>query len=265
MSQSPAASFFISNGVVDKGILRCEPTMDLSNYPAPLTQDFCPGAGKTGKCCLLRPNNLVRHGFQNSFTGSDVTDGSLPSSPEEAEPSTFPSPDALENDTRDLIEACLRRYAGLPNCRCSQRAALKTMCDVVGQLAVKHEIAYKGMINKLKVEEQPGDLTVVSSIAKELFSDGKTNWGRIASLVAFGALLSKHLREKGHGDSVSLVAHEISSYLLSDQLNWLIKNNKWEGFVQFFHIEDPETTVRTALMKIVGVVGIGAGLAFLLK
>uniref|UniRef100_A0AAY4DPS8 MCL1 apoptosis regulator, BCL2 family member b n=1 Tax=Denticeps clupeoides TaxID=299321 RepID=A0AAY4DPS8_9TELE len=244
MSQSPAASFFISNGVVDKGILRCEPTMDLSNYPAPLTQDFCPGAGKTGKCCLLRPNNLVRHGFQNSFTGSDVTDGSLPSSPEEAEPSTFPSPDALENDTRDLIE----------------RAALKTI-----DLFYNVTFASAGMINKLKVEEQPGDLTVVSSIAKELFSDGKTNWGRIASLVAFGALLSKHLREKGHGDSVSLVAHEISSYLLSDQLNWLIKNNKWEGFVQFFHIEDPETTVRTALMKIVGVVGIGAGLAFLLK
>lgn len=38
-----------------------------------------------------------------------------------------------------------------------------------------------------------------------------------------------------------------------------------DGFVQFFHEEDPEFGVRGALMTLAGMAGIGAGLAFLIR
>ncbi|KAJ8335226.1 hypothetical protein SKAU_G00408650 [Synaphobranchus kaupii] len=38
-----------------------------------------------------------------------------------------------------------------------------------------------------------------------------------------------------------------------------------DGFVEFFHVEDPESVVRNALMAFAGVAGIGAGLAFLIR
>lgn len=38
-----------------------------------------------------------------------------------------------------------------------------------------------------------------------------------------------------------------------------------EGFVEFFRVPDPESTVRNTLMAVVGVAGIGATLAFLIR
>lgn len=38
-----------------------------------------------------------------------------------------------------------------------------------------------------------------------------------------------------------------------------------DGFVEFFHVSDPESSVRTALTTIVTVAGIGAVLAYLTR
>ena len=84
-----------------------------------------------------------------------------------------------------------------------------------------------GMINKLELDERGDDMSFMSSVAKSLFSDGTTNWGRIASLVAFGTVVCMCLKKKNREQCVSLVGHEISTYLLNDQREWLIKNNSW--------------------------------------
>lgn len=86
------------------------------------------------------------------------------------------------------------------------------------------------MINKLSLDERGDDTSFVSSVAKSLFADGTTNWGRIASLVAFGAVVSQHLKDKGRENCVDLVGEEISSYLLSAQRDWLVKNNSWVSY-----------------------------------
>lgn len=84
-----------------------------------------------------------------------------------------------------------------------------------------------GMLIKLNLDERGDDLRVISSVAKEIFSDGITNWGRIASLLTFGAVVSQYETQSGRGHCVNLVAQEISSYLLHDQKEWLVKNNSW--------------------------------------
>lgn len=80
------------------------------------------------------------------------------------------------------------------------------------------------------MEDRWDDTSFVSAVAKSMFADGTTNWGRIASLVTFGAVVSQYLKENGKKDCVEHVAREISTYLLSDQRDWLIKNNAWVSY-----------------------------------
>ncbi len=84
-----------------------------------------------------------------------------------------------------------------------------------------------GMINKLSLDDRGDNASFVGAVAKSLFSDGTTNWGRIVSLVAFGAVVSQYLKDSGRANCVDLVAQEISAYLLADQREWLVKNNSW--------------------------------------
>lgn len=86
------------------------------------------------------------------------------------------------------------------------------------------------MINKLSLDDSGDDTSFVSAVAKSLFADGTTNWGRVTSLMAFGAVVSQHLKEKGRENCVEQVGREISTYLLSDQRDWLVKNNSWVSY-----------------------------------
>lgn len=92
---------------------------------------------------------------------------------------------------------------------------------------LKQAFSFEGMIAKLCLEDRGDDVSFVGSVAKSTFEDGKNNWGRVASLVAFGAVVAQYLKEKGRRDCVEQVAQEISTYLLTDQRDWLIKNNAW--------------------------------------
>ncbi|KAM6995264.1 induced myeloid leukemia cell differentiation protein Mcl-1b [Tautogolabrus adspersus] len=197
----------------------------------------------------------------------DIDSSSLPCTPDiDTEVSGCPAGcEVLESDTRQLISRLLREHTGLSKPGWNESSALATMKRVVADVLAKHRYAYNGMINKLSLEDRGADASFVSAVAKSLFSDGTTNWGRIASLVAFGAAVSQYLKEKGRGDCVELVGQEISTYLLSDQRDWLVKNNSWDGFVEFFRVADPESTVRTTLMAFAGFAGIGATLALLIR
>lgn len=116
------------------------------------------------------------------------------------------------------------------NSICSHSVGIYLKCD--------HDLTNKltrvcisvGMVNKLSLETRGNDVSFVGPVAESLFGDGSTNWGRVASLVAFGAVVSKHMKEKGNKECVEQVAQEISTYLLSEQRDWLIKNNAWVSF-----------------------------------
>lgn len=206
----------------------------------------------------------------SSGGGDDVEDGSLPCTPElsesDSDVSSCPAGDeVLENDTRQLLHRFLTDYTGLTSPQWNESKALKTMKRVVDGVLDKHRYAYNGMLNRLSLDDRGDDASFVSAVAKSLFADGTTNWGRVVSLVAFGAVVSQYLKEKGRVNCVDLVGQEISSYLLSDQRDWMVKNNSWDGFVEFFRVSDPESTVRNTLMAVAGVAGIGATLALLIR
>ncbi|XP_056141570.1 induced myeloid leukemia cell differentiation protein Mcl-1b [Lampris incognitus] len=217
---------------------------------------------------VTAPSNMAKTVLGD--TGEDGG-GSLPCTPElqsysEVDVSVCPAGDeALENDTRQLLDTFFRGFTGLSHPRWTRDKALSTMKRVVEDVLDKHRYAYNGMINKLGLDDRGDDMSVVSSVAESLFSDGTTNWGRIASLVAFGAVVCQHLKERGMDHCVQLVGQEISSYLLTDQRDWLVKANSWNGFVDFFQVADPESSVRNTLMAFAGFAGIGATLALLIR
>lgn len=208
--------------------------------------------------------------FHSKNDPGDEDEGSLPCTPEldsEVDLSSCSAGDeVLEHDTSLLIGGFLVEFVGVSSQqRRKQSEAHSTMKRVVEDVIEKHRYLYNGMINKLELDERGDDMSFMSSVAKSLFSDGTTNWGRIASLVAFGAVVCQYLKKKDREQCVQLVGHEISTYLLNDQREWLIKNNSWDGFVDFFRVTDPESTVRNTLMAVAGFAGIGATLALLIR
>ncbi|KAM3850271.1 induced myeloid leukemia cell differentiation protein Mcl-1-like [Diretmus argenteus] len=233
-----------------------------------------PASGDT----LKRPKALGvtaanTNGFAAATTKSiredDNDGGSLPCTPDVQADMDMPScpagDEVLERDTRQLIDTFLTDFTGLSQPRWKQGDALATMKRVVEGVLEKHQYAYNGMVRKLMLDERGDDMRFVTSVATSLFGDRTTNWGRIASLVAFGAVVCQYLKEKDRQHCVSLVGWEISTYLLTNQRDWLIKNNAWDGFVEFFRVADPETTVRNTLMTFAGFAGIGATLALLIR
>nr|XP_020471224.1 induced myeloid leukemia cell differentiation protein Mcl-1-like [Monopterus albus] len=220
---------------------------------------------------ILDVSSTNGYGTKTLVDVSDIDNGSLPCSPvlqpdNEIEVSSSPAEyEVLENDTRLLICHFLRDYTGLSTHRWTRRKTLSTMKRVVEGVLEKHRYAYKGMINKLSLDERGDDMSFVGSVAQSIFADGTTNWGRITSLLAFGAVVCQYLKEKGRENCVELVGQEISTYLLSHQRDWLVKNNAWDGFEEFFRVADPESTVRTTLMAFAGFAGIGATLALLIR
>ncbi|KAG9345304.1 hypothetical protein JZ751_009850 [Albula glossodonta] len=269
------------NGVVDNGLLDClgpaagpgdTLTMASTNRKSDEELDIdgvngLPrGTTESGKNIVVKP--LV---LNNRFPPSTNEDGSLPSSPDTPSgcgkiPEFPANPNGkFERETRDLIGMFYLTYTGDSRPSMNRVKALSTMKRVVENLIEKHQFAYNGMILKLSLDEQGDSMSFISVVAKNLFNDGVTNWGRIASLVAFGAVVCKHLKESGRDDCVAVVGQEISSYLITEQRDWLLNNKAWEGFVEFFHVEDPESVVRNTLGAVAVVAGIGAGIAYLIR
>lgn len=79
----------------------------------------------------------------------------------------------------------------------------------------------------MHLDSQPDTMDFISCIAKTMFKDGSTNWGRITSLVAFGAVVCSQLKEAQRERCIETVAEQISSYLISEQHDWLLRNNGW--------------------------------------
>ncbi|KAI7798672.1 induced myeloid leukemia cell differentiation protein Mcl-1a [Triplophysa rosa] len=190
-----------------------------------------------------------------------AADASLPSTPD---PQEFGSAE-LERDTRQLLVDFYRTHTGMCSPGRNTHPALPTLRRVVDDILEKHRITYKGMAQRLQLDSQSDDMDFISSIAHKMFSDGSTNWGRITSLVAFGAVVCVRLKELQKEICVDRVAEHISSFLISEQRDWLLSNKGWHGFVEFFRVEDVESVVRNALMAFAGVASIGAGLAFLIR
>ncbi|KAJ7307237.1 hypothetical protein JRQ81_009232 [Phrynocephalus forsythii] len=142
--------------------------------------------------------------------------------------------------------------------------ALETLRRVGDGILEKHQLAFQGMLRKMEIKKEE-DLKTMSEVATEVFRDGIINWGRIVTLISFGAFVAKHLKSINLESSINTLTEIITDVLVTDKREWLVSHNAWEGFVKFFHVEDIEGGIRSVLMTFAGVAGLGAGLAFMIR
>ncbi|XP_042694423.1 induced myeloid leukemia cell differentiation protein Mcl-1 [Centrocercus urophasianus] len=202
---------------------------------------------------------------------------SLPSTPPEL-------PDELRRDSLELILRYLREAAGEaePGVKklfpgllggpgrpgrtggAVMEKALETLRRVGDGVMQKHELAFQGMLRKLEIKKEE-DLQAVCEVAAHVFSDGVTNWGRVVTLISFGAFVAKHLKSINQEKCISSLAGIITDALVSSKREWLMSQGGWEGFVDFFRVEDLESSIRNVLMAFAGVAGLGASLAYMIR
>ncbi|XP_013366870.1 PREDICTED: induced myeloid leukemia cell differentiation protein Mcl-1 [Chinchilla lanigera] len=196
---------------------------------------------------------------------SPGADGSLPSTPPPAEEEE----DELYRQSLEIISRYLREQAAgaagsKPPGGAAGRKALETLRRVGGGVQRNHETAFQGMLRKLDIKNED-DVKSLSRVMVHVFSDGVTNWGRIVTLISFGAFVAKHLKSINQESCIEPLAESITDVLVHTKRDWLVKQRGWDGFVEFFHVEDLEGGIRNVLLAFAGVAGVGAGLAYLIR
>ncbi|XP_017659212.1 PREDICTED: induced myeloid leukemia cell differentiation protein Mcl-1, partial [Lepidothrix coronata] len=83
-----------------------------------------------------------------------------------------------------------------------------------------------GMLRKLELRQEQ-DLQAVVEVANHVFSDGVANWGRVVTLVAFGAFVARQLRGPQRDRGVSSLARILTDALVSSRREWLLSQGGW--------------------------------------
>uniref|UniRef100_A0A8C5QRL7 Bcl-2 Bcl-2 homology region 1-3 domain-containing protein n=1 Tax=Leptobrachium leishanense TaxID=445787 RepID=A0A8C5QRL7_9ANUR len=157
------------------------------------------------------------------------------------------------------------RFPGGLSCRrVSLRLAHYMKLLYKGRRCLCRPAPLHGMLTKLSIQ-QAEDLQKLSEVPSLVFNDGITNWGRIVTLISFGAFLAKHLQSIKLEDCIVPLADNFTDYLMTSKREWIMQQKSWDGFVEFFHVEDYESGLRTVLMTFAGVAGIGASLAYMIR
>ncbi|XP_007949130.1 induced myeloid leukemia cell differentiation protein Mcl-1 [Orycteropus afer afer] len=216
-----------------------------------------------------RPAVLPLLGLVGEGSNGPGTDGSLPSTPPSAEEEE--EEDELYRQSLEIISRYLREQAtGAKDAKpmggsgAATRKALETLRRVGDGVQRNHETAFQGMLRKLDIKNED-DVKSLSRVMVHVFSDGITNWGRIVTLISFGAFVAKHLKSINQESCIEPLAESITDVLVRTKRDWLVKQRGWDGFVEFFHVEDLEVGIRNVLLAFAGVAGVGAGLAYLIR
>ncbi|CAH1786849.1 unnamed protein product [Owenia fusiformis] len=103
---------------------------------------------------------------------------------------------------------------------------LATLGDDLG---TRYDAQFTEMINAIPMSPQTGREAFIG-IARQLFSDGVVNWGRIVTLMAFSGRLSVHAARQGS----AAMAHNISGYMTrffvqEDIPKWVDDHGGWEN------------------------------------
>nr|AAD13295.1 Mcl-1 protein [Rattus norvegicus] len=198
---------------------------------------------------------------------SSGADGSLPSTP----PPPEEEDDELYHQSLEIISRYLREQATgskdakpLGEAGAAGRRALETLRRVGDGVQRNHETAFQGMLRKLDIKNED-DVKSFSRVMTHVFKDGVTNWGRIVTLISFGAFVAKHLKSINQESCIEPLAESITDVLVRTKRDWLVKQRGWDGFVEFFHVQDLEGGIRNVLLAFAGVAGVGAGLAYLIR
>jgi len=107
----------------------------------------------------------------------------------------------------------------------------KTMRRTVKELSSRHDIAFKGMVNKLNLDSNNTFQTFVN-VADEIFDDGQINWGRIVAVYAFASRLAA--KESDKSDFAKKISLFVGKYVANKLGKWILDNGGWEAFSDYF-------------------------------
>ncbi|XP_072283932.1 induced myeloid leukemia cell differentiation protein Mcl-1 [Pyxicephalus adspersus] len=172
--------------------------------------------------------------------------------------------DDLRQETRQMLYALFWEQAGGMKGAGGNQKALSTLRRVGAEINDKHKVAFQGMLQRLSIQTED-DIQKLSEVPSMVFSDGITNWGRIVTLISFGAFVAKHLKSIKLESCIRHLADNFTDYLMTERREWIVQHHGWEGCVEFFHVEDYESGLRTVLMAFAGVAGLGASLAYMIR
>lgn len=101
-------------------------------------------------------------------------------------------------------------------------------CGVLGVVCMpaSKPASLAGMLRKLEIQKEE-DLQSVCEVAAHVFSDGVTNWGRVVTLISFGAFVAKHLKSINQERCISSLAGIITDALVSSKREWLMSQGGW--------------------------------------
>nr|XP_038958946.1 induced myeloid leukemia cell differentiation protein Mcl-1 homolog isoform X1 [Rattus norvegicus] len=160
---------------------------------------------------------------------SSGADGSLPSTP----PPPEEEDDELYRQSLEIISRYLREQATgskdakpLGEAGAAGRRALETLRRVGDGVQRNHETAFQGMLRKLDIKNED-DVKSFSRVMTHVFKDGVTNWGRIVTLISFGAFVAKHLKSINQESCIEPLAESITDVLVRTKRDWLVKQRGW--------------------------------------
>ncbi|XP_027249441.1 induced myeloid leukemia cell differentiation protein Mcl-1 isoform X3 [Cricetulus griseus] len=155
--------------------------------------------------------------------------GSLPSTP----PSAEEEEDELYRQSLEIISRYLREQAAgvkdakpLGEAGAAGRRALETLRRVGDGVQRNHETAFQGMLRKMDIKNED-DVKSFSRVMVHVFKDGITNWGRIVTLISFGAYVAKHLKSINQESCIEPLAESITDVLVRTKRDWLVKQRGW--------------------------------------
>lgn len=87
-------------------------------------------------------------------------------------------------------------------------------------------LSFPGMLQRLPIQDE-NDIQRLSEVPSMVFNDGITNWGRIVTLISFGAFVAKHLKIIKLEHCTRQLADNFADYLMTQKREWIVQHNGW--------------------------------------
>lgn len=125
-----------------------------------------------------------------------------------------------EELSEDFIGYKLGKNTEIPN-----NLTAKTLRRLAADLEREHGELFKNMLEGLRSSQT--DETLFFKIAKEMFTDQITNWGRIAVLYTFAGHMAVYCDKRNLKTESENVAYWVSSFVKSNMTDWIVKSGGW--------------------------------------
>ena len=141
-----------------------------------------------------------------------------------------------------VVNFDLKRPLTTPNRYC------KTLRRTVKEVSDRHNLVFKGIVNRFKPNEA-STLPTFVIVADKIFEDGQVNWGRIVAVYAFATHLVKHYedtnRHKATESRTENLTHFqdkigsfVGKYVAYKLGQWILYHGGWDSFVEYFPEHD---------------------------